>query len=80
MASSRISATIEPRTIPVGAVDERLKALARLAAARRTHTLPDNPADDDLADPIGQPIEEFVRCADAIDVLITRVMDVLTTD
>jgi protein-tyrosine phosphatase len=74
---ARIAETIEPSELPVGTVAERLAALIPLAASRRTHSLPEDPAADDLVDPLGGPIEEFVACAATIDDLLAPVIELL---
>ncbi len=63
---ARICRQISPSELTCAAAAERLLELVPLAAGRRTHSLPEDPADDDLPDPIGQPRVAFERCADAV--------------
>jgi protein-tyrosine phosphatase len=70
----RICRTIDPGEITAEAPADRLRELARLAASRRTHTLPDDPTLDDLEDPIGQPMPAFVACAETVDAALGAVV------
>jgi protein-tyrosine phosphatase len=63
---TRICGDISPSELDAPPGAQRLMELVRIAAGRRTHTLPDIAADDDLPDPIGQPMEAFVQCADVV--------------
>jgi protein-tyrosine phosphatase len=74
---SRICADIDPAEVDGAGPAERLLPLARLAASRRTNTLPADPADDDLPDPIGQPKQEYVVCADTIESLLSPIVGLL---
>jgi protein-tyrosine phosphatase len=74
---ARICATLDEAELPAGPPSERLTALVRLAAARRTMTLPANPADDDLIDPLNGPVEDFATCAVAVDDLLRPLLDLV---
>jgi protein-tyrosine phosphatase len=74
---SRIAATVDRSELPDGGVVERLTALVPLAASRRTQTLPEDPTADDLFDPLGGPLEDFVACAATIDRLLAPVIRLL---
>lgn len=75
---SRTVAKIESAEITGDSVGERLRSLVPVAAARRGLTLPDDRADDDLADPMGLPVEDFEVCAQVIDRLLEPVVALLT--
>ena len=76
---ARICRDIDPADIAAAPGAPRLTELVRLAASRRTHTLPNDATEDDLPDPIGQPMDAFLRCADAIEesveMIVSRVAD-----
>jgi protein-tyrosine phosphatase len=55
----------------------RLSSAVAAAAAARGQLQPVPPADDDLADPVGQPIEAFRRCADAIESALAPVVKLI---
>jgi protein-tyrosine phosphatase len=75
---SRICADVDEDEVKHGPLDERFMSLVRLAATRRTNTLPADPMADDLPDPIGLPLPEYEKCATTIDSLLRPVLDVLT--
>ena len=75
---SRICADIDARELTATSLDARLMRLVQLAASRRTNTLPADPEDDDLVDPIGLPPEEFVVCADTVEALLDPIVTLLT--
>jgi protein-tyrosine phosphatase len=52
----------------------RLRGLVRLAMEGRGRTQPVEPGEDDLADPVREPITAFRRCADDIDAVLDRVI------
>jgi protein-tyrosine phosphatase len=52
----------------------RLRGLVRLAMHGRGRTQPVEPGDDDLADPVREPIAAFRRCADDIDAVLDTVI------
>ncbi len=60
---------------PVGPLDPRAigsDLIARVRAARSQ--VPGRTAEDDLADPVGRPVDEFRRCAVELDTTIAAVM------
>lgn len=63
---ARLSADVDPSSLPPGDPVERATALVRAAAARRGLVPPDRPADDDLADPYQAPASAFAACADLV--------------
>lgn len=63
---ARLSAAIDPSTLPPGDPVERATALVRVAASRRGLVPPDRPVDDDLADPYQAPASAFAACADLV--------------
>jgi low molecular weight protein-tyrosine phosphatase len=71
---ARISAGIDASELSTSSADDRFGELVHLAASRRTHSLPADPADDDLDDPIGRPYAEFVRCAAAVETLVAAIL------
>jgi protein-tyrosine phosphatase len=62
---------------PLADLADRLAAAVAAAAAARGQLQPVEPADDDLADPIGQPLEAFRRCADEIEVALAPVVKLI---
>jgi protein-tyrosine phosphatase len=75
---SRICRSIGDREVTEAGTSGRLAEVVRLAAARRTHALPTDPAEDDLADPIGQPFAAFVSCAAELDAILDPLVRLLT--
>jgi protein-tyrosine phosphatase len=75
---SRICADVEVNELAAGPLDERLMTLVRLAASRRTNTLPADPMADDVPDPIGLPLPEYEKCAATIASLLQPVLALLT--
>jgi protein-tyrosine phosphatase len=53
--------------------EDRLRSLVEQAPAARGRLQPAAPTDDDLADPVGQPIEVFRACATEIRRVLTVV-------
>lgn len=52
----------------------RLRGLVRLAMEGRGRSQPVEPGEDDLADPVREPIAAFRRCADDIDAVLDTVI------
>lgn len=73
----RICQDLDGSDLVAGSADERVRELSRVAAARRTHSLPADPAADDLPDPIGQPMSAFVQCAAAVEQAMAPVVRLL---
>jgi protein-tyrosine phosphatase len=60
-----------------GDLPARLEGLVSVAARRRGLSLPNDPADDDLADPLDQPVDAFEACARQIDAYLDPVVRAL---
>jgi len=76
---SRLAGTatrLEPAPGAGAAPGERLLTAVRRA---RALTQPANPEDDDLADPIGRPAEQFHACRDALQELLIPINTLLAS-
>lgn len=60
---------------PAGSIGSDLIARAREARSQ----VPGRTVEDDLADPVGLPVEEFRRCADELDVAISGMLQSVVT-
>lgn len=76
---ARICRTIDTVELTATTAATRLLELARLAASRRSLTMPAEPSLDDLGDPIGQSHVEFVHCADHIAAAFDVIVPFLVT-
>jgi protein-tyrosine phosphatase len=62
----RLCGATGPGSVPDGPPAERMRHLVRAAATARADFQPDAAQDDDLPDPVGQPLESFLSCAGTI--------------
>ena len=74
---ARLTEGIDPGVLPDGDVVERAHVLVRAAAARRATALPDDPRDDDLADPYRAPATAFAFCAELVQHSLRGPLDLL---
>lgn len=74
----RLVTMVDPAVLPAGDVGERGRAMVRAAAAARGRSRPDDPRDDDLADPYHAPAHAFVRCARLVHEALTGPLDLLS--
>ena len=77
---ARLTADVDPATLPQGDAVERARTLVRTAASRRGLVPPAMPSDDDLADPYHAPVSAFVACAHLVDDALTGPLALLTGD
>ena len=59
----RLSAAVDPATLPEGDPVERARALAEASASQRGLVRAERPSDDDIIDPYRGPHAGFVECA-----------------
>ncbi len=74
---ARLTAAVEPGSLPAGDVVERGRALVRAAAGRRGLAPPGRPSDDDLADPYHAPLSSFATCAALVHQTLQGPLDLL---
>jgi protein-tyrosine phosphatase len=74
---SRIAVTIDRNELTGSTQGERMMSLLPIAAARRGMNLPDDRNEDDLADPLGGPVEDFEACAGVIAGLLEPIVALL---
>jgi protein-tyrosine phosphatase len=72
----RMLAAARPDSAPDSGPDRpaALRDRLRRAVAARSTLQPVAPEDDDLPDPVREPIDAFRRCADAIDQILDGVL------
>jgi protein-tyrosine phosphatase len=61
-------------TVESGPQPIDLRERLRLAVAGRSRLQPVAPEDDDLSDPVREPLEAFRRCADVIDAALDHII------
>jgi protein-tyrosine phosphatase len=66
-----------PQAGPLADLGARLATAVAEAGRARGQLQPVRPDEDDLADPVGQPIEAFRRCADEIEVALAPVVKLI---
>jgi protein-tyrosine phosphatase len=76
---ARLTADIDPGSLPGGDAVERARALVRAAAGRRGLVPPARPSDDDLADPYHAPASAFAACADLVSASLQGPLALLTS-
>ncbi|SDY99220.1 protein-tyrosine phosphatase [Micromonospora pattaloongensis] len=78
---SRLVTAATERGWPTAEIDaapaERLAALVSTAGRARALVQPARAGEDDLADPLGQPLGQFRRCAGEIERALRPVVDVI---
>jgi protein-tyrosine phosphatase len=63
---ARLASAVDPRSLPDTSAVDRARALVFEAHLARAEFQPVTPDEDDLADPIGQPMDAFRECARAV--------------
>ncbi|MCU1602034.1 MAG: putative protein-tyrosine phosphatase [Frankiales bacterium] len=73
----RLSAAVDPATLPETGPIERARALVAAAASQRGLVRADKPSDDDIIDPYRGPLDGFVDCAVLIKSTLQGPMDLI---
>ncbi len=74
---ARLTALVDPATLPAGDPVERARALARAATGNRGLAPPARPRDDDLEDPYRAPPAAFAVCAELVEMTLQGPLDLL---
>ena len=74
---NRLTALVDPATLPAGDPVERARALVRAANGNRGLASPGRPRDDDLEDPYRAPAAAFAVCAELVEALLQGPLDLL---
>ncbi len=73
----RLTAAVDPQTLPTGDPVERARALVKAAAANRGLVPPDSPRDDDLDDPYQAPASAFTTCGALVHATLQGPLDLI---
>jgi protein-tyrosine phosphatase len=73
---ARLVREVDADRLPADGVVPRARALVRAAAGRRG-LFPVAADDDDIADPYGKPLEDYLACAKVIELALDRPLDVI---
>ncbi len=74
---NRLTALVDPATLPAGDPVERARALVRAANGNRGLASPGRPRDDDLEDPYRERAAAFAVCAELVEALLQGPLDLL---
>lgn len=74
---ARLTGAVDPAELPTGDLEERARALVRLAAGQRGMVRPETPKDDDLEDPYQAPAVVFATCAALVGDSLRGPLDLL---
>jgi protein-tyrosine phosphatase len=73
----RLLSLVDPAGLPTGDREARARAVVEAAAAQRGLVPPDEPSDDDLADPYQGPESGFVTCGRMVQETLRRPLELL---
>ncbi len=74
---TRLAAIVDDAALPQGDVVERARALVAAVAAKRGLVPPEDPSDDDLADPYHAPESAFTVCGELVARTLQDPLDLL---
>lgn len=74
---ARLSAAVDPTTLPTGDGVERARALVKAVAAQRGLVPPQRPTDDDVTDPYLAPASAFAACGALVHATLQGPLDLL---
>ena len=74
---ARLTALVDPTTLPSSDPVERARGLVRAAAGGRGLAPPDRPRDDDLDDPYRATAAVFAACAELVEATLQGPLDLL---